>query len=451
MARFTLPFTTAWCPLLLVAGLATACDGLEDGRNGDQWAGAESAEDDGEDAPAELPDGIPGNSEIYGGTDVVACGWPTTVSLGGSCSGTLVHERVVIYAAHCGANYSSVRLGESINGGPGRSVATEQCKIYPGGEPGEGNDFAYCTLKEPVNDVPLVPVLMGCEAEDYLVPNQQVTVVGFGNANTGPYGIKRQVTTKINSITANDEAFIGGGGKDSCQGDSGGPVFVQVEDGSWRVFGITSYGGACGTGGYYSMMHLGMAWFEQQTGYDLTPCHDADGTWNPGPDCRSFPLTPGTGTGTWANGCSGGAATGYSAACGAPYADDGGGGGGGDGGAGGDGGGGGGGAGDGVCPTCDRYTGSLSGAQDYDYQPDGNYYYARAGEHRAFLSAGSGTDFDLRLWKWSNGGWQTVQSSLGYTSEEQITYSGGEGYYVWRVESYSGSGSYELLLDTPEG
>lgn len=438
MARTNLFSITSFA---IVAGLATACTGVEDGRDGDIWEGAE-----GEDAPGELPseDELPPTTEIYGGTDVATCGWPTTVELGGACTGTLVHERVVIYAAHCGTNYSSVRLGESINGGPGRNVSTQQCKIFPGGEPGKGNDFAYCTLAQPVTDVPLVPILMGCEAEDYLVAGQPVTVVGFGNANTGPYGIKRQVNTTINSITANDEAFIGGGGKDSCQGDSGGPVFVQVEDGSWRVFGITSYGGACGTGGYYSMMHKGMAWFESQTGYDLTPCHDADGTWNPGPDCGSFPLTPGVGSGTWASGCSGGAATGYSGACGAPYADGGGGGGGGEpqpepqpepps-----------------VCPTCDRYTGSLTGKNDYDYQPNGNYYYAAAsGMHKGYLSGPAGTDFDLKLWKWSGNGWSTVKSSLGTTSTEQIEYSGTAGYYVWRVESYSGSGSYELLLDTP--
>jgi hypothetical protein len=440
--------TAARATLLLVAGLTMACTGTQDGRDGDIWAGPE-AENEAEDEPGELPDAaeIPPNSEIYGGTDVASCGWPTTVSLGGSCSGTLVHERVVIYAAHCGTGYGSVRLGESINGGGGRNVATEQCAIIPGGGTGDGNDFAYCTLSQPVTDVPLVPVLMGCEAEDYLTPGQPVTVVGFGNANTGPYGIKRQVTTTINSITADDEAYIGGGGKDSCQGDSGGPVYVQVDDGSWRVFGITSYGGACGTGGYYSMMHNGMAWFESQTGYDLTPCHDADGTWNPGPDCGSFPLTPGAGAGTWANGCSGGTATGYSSACGAPYADDGGGDGGGDGG---DGGGDDGGAEPpSVCPTCDAFAGNLGGSNDYDYQPNGDYYYASSGQHVGHLAGPAGTDFDLRLWKWNGNGWSTVKSSLGTTSTEQISYSGTTGYYVWRVESYSGSGSYELLLDTP--
>ncbi|MBL8974478.1 MAG: trypsin-like serine protease [Myxococcales bacterium] len=254
---------------------------------------------------------------IYGGTDVVECGWPTTVSIEGSCTGTLVHPQVVIYAQHCGTGYTQIAMGENLSA-PKRKLQVEFCKtIGGGGGPGTGQDFAFCKLTEPVLDVPIVPILMGCETE-ILKPGQPVTIVGFGDADTGPYGIKREVTTTINSIQ-NGEASIGGNGKDSCQGDSGGPVYVQLGDGSWRVFGITSYGGQCGSGGMYSMMHNGMAWFEQESGIDLTPCHNADGTWAPGFDCHDFPTTPAAGGGAWTEGCGGGPTGGYSATCGAPF------------------------------------------------------------------------------------------------------------------------------------
>jgi len=251
---------------------------------------------------------------IYGGTEVVTCGWPTAVTMEGACSATLVHPQVVIYAAHCGSQYQQVIMGETLNV-PKRKLAVDFCKTYQGGQ--SGTDFAFCKLKEPVLDVPIVPILMGCETE-LLKPGQEVTIVGFGDADNGPYGTKREVVTTINGIQ-NDEASIGGNGKDSCQGDSGGPVYIQVSDGTWRVFGITSYGGTCGTGGFYSMMHKGMPWFESESGIDLTPCHNADGSWQPGFDCKGFPSAPGVGGGAWPEGCGGGPVGGFSATCGAPF------------------------------------------------------------------------------------------------------------------------------------
>ena len=57
-----------------------------------------------------------------------------------------------------------------------------------------------------------------------------------------------------------------------------------------------------------------------------------------------------------------------------------------------------------------------------------------------------GTDFDLYLYKWQRNRWRKVDSSLSYTSEEEISYSASSGYYVWGVESYQGSGSYDMCM-----
>ena len=104
------------------------------------------------------------------------------------------------------------------------------------------------------------------------------------------------------------------------------------------------------------------------------------------------------------------------------------------------------------CPTgYTSHSGSLAGTNDYEYQPNGTYYYAAiSGGHNAILTGPQGTDFDLYLWKWSSfSGWQTVAESTSADSDEAVQHSGSSGYYVWRVESYSGSGSYEICLQQP--
>lgn len=255
---------------------------------------------------------------IYGGAKVKPCGWPTTVALGG-CTGTLVHPELVIFAAHCmegGGGPSKATFGDNENS-PAFSVSTQSCKSDPKYYGQSGHDVAFCKLSKPVTNVPIVPILMGCETQS-LIAGAQVVAVGFGQANDGlGWGPKREVTMALNSIK-NGEAFIGGSGKDTCYGDSGGPVYIQLADGSWRVFGITSYGDYCGAGGYYSMMHTAIDWLEQTSGLDLTPCHQ-QGQWAPTAGCTSFPKSPHLGGGAWAQGCTTTDLSGPSSTCGAPY------------------------------------------------------------------------------------------------------------------------------------
>ncbi|MEM6993533.1 MAG: trypsin-like serine protease [Myxococcota bacterium] len=256
---------------------------------------------------------------IYGGENSPTCAWPTAVEVGG-CTGTLVHPEVVIYAGHCGSNVSQAFFGESTFGGGGRSVATQSCRTMPGWNPGGGTDFAVCTLAQPVTDVQITPILMGCET-DVLTPGREVVLVGFGQTETGGSGVKKQVVTTLDHIV-NDEAWLGANGLAPCYGDSGGPAFVKLPasegyDDTWRVFGVTSHGDqVCGSGGYYGMMHNAVAWLESETGKDITPCHDADGTWNPTPDCQAFPMDPGGSTGAWDDWCTAVPTGGASSTCG---------------------------------------------------------------------------------------------------------------------------------------
>ncbi|MGA7614776.1 MAG: M4 family metallopeptidase [Thermoanaerobaculia bacterium] len=101
--------------------------------------------------------------------------------------------------------------------------------------------------------------------------------------------------------------------------------------------------------------------------------------------------------------------------------------------------------------TCTNYNGSLSGTGSTQYQPNGTYYHSStSGTHKGTLTGpSSGADFDLYLLKWNGSSWSTVARSESSTANESITYSGTSGYYMWKVYSYSGSGSYSLCISHP--
>jgi hypothetical protein len=102
------------------------------------------------------------------------------------------------------------------------------------------------------------------------------------------------------------------------------------------------------------------------------------------------------------------------------------------------------------CTSCTEYSGSLSGRGDYDYQPNGTYYYSsKSGYHTGWMEGASGTDFDLYLYKWNGFRWALVASSATASASEKISYSGSSGYYMWEIYSYSGSGTYKFWLQKP--
>jgi len=240
---------------------------------------------------------------IVGGQTATTCQWPTTVLLSG-CTGTLVHPLIVTTAAHCGTGHRMATFGET-SAMAARRVPIEYCKVFQKSG-SDGTDFAFCKLRTPVTDVPIAPPLMGCEI-DVLKVGTKVVVAGFGDNNdrNGGFGTKRWVETTINRLDSGRGAQIGGMGKAPCYGDSGGPAFVKLGDGSWRAFGIDSSGLAdsCNAGDIMAMIWKAVPWIEEQSGVDISPCHDADGKWNPGPDCHGFSMDPLATGRAWANGC----------------------------------------------------------------------------------------------------------------------------------------------------
>jgi secreted trypsin-like serine protease len=240
-------------------------------------------------------------SKIYGGIKTKAGEWLSTVALVSNgrmfCTGTAINPQLVITAAHCIQGNSNPRrigvyVGEGSEGGRVTAQYTVEKMAYSPkySRNVEGwNDIAYLVLDKPM-DLPesaYIPVLTDAEeTTEALQTGLTSYLVGFGNRDGGGFGVKYEVDVAITKVGDN-EVYLGNNGKDSCQGDSGGPAFAKLSNGEWRVYGVVSRGGACGTGGIYGRMNANICWIQEDSGVDLgfadfcSPVAEAEETTEP--------------------------------------------------------------------------------------------------------------------------------------------------------------------------
>jgi secreted trypsin-like serine protease len=202
--------------------------------------------------------GSPQNSndeDIIGG--VVDQGDPSVVSIfahlpgateGSLCTGSVIAPYTVLTAAHC-VDPAAVGAGNVFEVYPGPTfgaeaplavAATDYDQGFDPNNVANGHDVGIVTLAAPTSLAPLPYNRGDLGAGD-------IRLVGYGADSHINYpgipngaGMKRQVTTYIDSATGN-QVTIGDSGHQTCHGDSGGPAF-QTINGQEVIVGITSFG-----------------------------------------------------------------------------------------------------------------------------------------------------------------------------------------------------------------
>lgn len=200
------------------------------------------------------------------------------------CTGTLVAPQLVITAAHCVSSINTALLKVHVGLGSEPDFLTSGTSISSFGvspayqkDVGGNSDVAYLSLAEPISNIEIVPVATDMEElRSLLAPGTRSTIVGFGahdNDVSGTSGIKYIGPGNVKFYSRN-EVWLGDAQGDGCSGDSGGPVYGQINNGDWRVFGVTSRGPSpCGLEewpGIWGLMHAHVCWIEQNSGQHIS-------------------------------------------------------------------------------------------------------------------------------------------------------------------------------------
>lgn len=223
---------------------------------------------------------------IYGGTAIT--GEPQVYGLrmkyGGTqeagCTATLIGARTLLTAAHCAedaAEIYAINGQELYTNSLADYIKVSEWRIHAGwgGQPGENaDDLALLLLSKTVT---VTPKQWNMSAANVGV-GKAVRMIGYGQTETGSYGVKKETAQTIDGVTTHLVHFDQQNGHGVCQGDSGGPVFSKGTDGVERIIGVASFvSGGCDYAGAHTRVDAYAAWITQWMSEKETPQCTRDG------------------------------------------------------------------------------------------------------------------------------------------------------------------------------
>uniref|UniRef100_A0A914V6H3 limulus clotting factor C n=2 Tax=Plectus sambesii TaxID=2011161 RepID=A0A914V6H3_9BILA len=251
-----------------------------------------------------------GNEEIVGGTNAQPYSWPWQVVWCKSgwfgcsleCGGSVIDNGWVVTAGHCvyGSTNSPssfrVKVGvysEDSSSESGEQVLEVQAiHLHPKyqANPDPQWDIALIELKTQVAYTNHIqPVCLPSKDSTVVVEPNSAWVTGWGTTTEDGSISKTLRQVKVPFVnpptceidyphTINEEVMICAGQKnlDTCQGDSGGPLVVQNPNGTWYMYGLTSFGQGCAEykhPGIYSRVTAYCDWIAQTTS-NKVQCQD---------------------------------------------------------------------------------------------------------------------------------------------------------------------------------